>query len=195
VRITVSVCRKDGRPGYGSEGASCELTVDVAETSVGSCAAPLVDEIRRCYALADQVVTEQLARSAGPAPVEPVRQAEPDRDRRLSQARPPSEPEPERPASRQSGGYDRTHGPDGAARWQQNGRPKSGRELIACSRKREESGESPGLFKRLVRYGESQGFPPRVVDWSREEVDDAIRGVLAEQDDDAPAPARNGYRR
>jgi hypothetical protein len=36
MKITVSVCRKVGMPNYGSEGASCEITVDVAEKTVST---------------------------------------------------------------------------------------------------------------------------------------------------------------
>jgi hypothetical protein len=193
--LTVSVVRKEGRPSYGSEGASCEITMDVAERSVSEAPESLVSEIRRAYALCDQAVSEQLARSAPAGSEAEPAPRQPDRTRPASQARPPSEPEPDRPA-RRGGGYDSRIGPDGAARWQNSGAPKSGRELIAWSRKREESGETPGLFKRLVWFGESQNFPPRVVDWSRDEVNDALGAVLGRGfGEDEPAPVRNGYHR
>jgi len=195
MQLKVGISRKEGRPGYGSEGAIVEIMLDVAERTVSESPASLVDEIRRAFALCETAVGEQLARTA-PADhhqVEPAR----DRDRQPSQARPPSEPEPDRQPPRR-GRYDPDEGPDGAKRWQHDAEPKSGRELIAWARKKEERGESPGLFKRLVRFGESQGYPPRIVDWSRDEVYDATAAVRRGTDTDEPArngtASRNGYR-
>ena len=192
MQLKVGISRKEGRPGYGSEGAMVEIVLDVAERTVSESPASLVDEIRRAFSLCETAVSEQLARTA-PADhhqVEPE-PAPRDRDRQPSQVRPPSEPEPARQPPRR-GRYDDQVGPDGADRWQRDGEPKSGRELIAWARKKEERGESPGLFKRIVRFGEAQGFPPRVVDWNRDEVYTATAAVRRGTDTDEPA--RNGYR-
>jgi hypothetical protein len=189
VRVTISVNRKIGQPNYGSEGAGCELTLDLSEQNVSTNPASLIDECRRGYALCEQVVSEQLAQHQ----VEPP--AAPARDRLPSQARPPSEPEPDRRPPRR-GGYDRGHGPDGAARFKTDGFPRTGRELVPWSRKREESGENPGLFKRLVAYGRAVGYPDRMTEWNRDEVNTAVNAVIGEQYDDDPEPApagRNGH--
>jgi hypothetical protein len=206
MQIKVSVCRKEGRPGYGSEGASCELTLDVAERTVSDSPASLVDEIRRAYSLAETAVSEQLARHpaapAAAAPIEPqdlgwVHNAPAVPTAATnglpSQARAPSAPEPDRQP--RPGSYSPPPGPDGAARWQQNGRPRNGRELVPWSRKLEQSGQCPGVFKRLVQYGRSQNFPEMMTAWSQFEVDDALRAVVGEGFDDEPAAApvgRNG---
>ena len=206
MKITIGVNRKIGQPNYGSEGASCELTLDVAEQSVSDHPESLVSEIRRAYSLAEQAVGEQLARHQvagdprGPRPV-----IEPDRQPLVGNgsARGPGErwrPDraPSTPASQAPNGqYDPQVGPDGAARFKTDGFPRSGRELCPWAKKREESGQCPNLWKRLIGFGVASNFPSRVVEWSREEVSAAVRAVLggADQYDDepAPAPASNGY--
>lgn len=204
MRVTVSISRKIGQANFGSEGAMCEVALDLSEQSVSANPASLADEIRRAYALAEQVVGEQLARHQvdvdprGPRPV-----IEPDRDRLPSQARPPSAPEPDRQPARQSGGYDPKIGPDGGPRWKTDGFPKCGRELVPWARKREESGACPGLFKRLCAFGRAVGYADRVTEWSGSEVSAAVHAVLggADQYDDEPEPSvipaghngHNGY--
>ena len=195
MKVSIAVNQKVGMPNYGSAGASCEITLDLAEHTVSEHPEALVTEIRRAYALAQDAVAEQLARQTAAAPEpaqkhepEPPRR-EPDYDRRPSQGRQPSEREPDRPPV--NGRYNPTHGPDGAARWQQNGAPKSGRELMAWSRKREESGENPGLFKRLEAYGRAVGYPGLMREWDRDMVNAAVSVVLGQAE---PATAgRNGY--
>ena len=190
MRVTIGVNRKEGRPGYGSEGASCELTLDLSEQSVSANPASLADEIRRAYALAEQVVGEQLARHQvdvdprGPRPV-----IEPDRDRQPSQARPPSQPEPTRQPP--AGQYDPRIGPDGAARFKTDGRPKSGRELLGWSRK-----QDPSVFKRLCQYGKAVGFPDLMNAWDASQTSEAFYAVTGGPDqydaEPEPEPAYNG---
>jgi hypothetical protein len=191
VRVTIGVQRKEGRPSFGSEGASVELSFDLPDDSITANPAGLVDQIRRGQALADRAVEESLARTRDAHQVEPDRQPrpviEPDRARQPSQARPPSEPEPDRQAPRRWDADPGSKPHDGA--------PRSGRELVPWSRKREQSGQFPGLFKRLVAYGRSQGFPEMMTAWSYSEVGMAVSAVLGAGYDDEPepAPSRNGY--
>ena len=189
MKCTIQVNRKEGRSNYGSEGASVEFTLDVPDGEITSNPAGLVDTIRRAQALADQCVEESLARTrTEPHHVEEVSSTTPARDRLPSQARPPSAPEPTRQ-------YDPRIGPDGAARFKTDGFPRSGRELVPWSRKREESGAYPGLFKRLVAYGKSQGFREMVNTWNADEVKEAVYGVLGDGfDEPEPEPVgHNGY--
>jgi hypothetical protein len=189
VQLKVTYGQKQGRPDYSSEQAGVEITLEVSEKTVSESPASLVDEIRRGFALCRAEVLHQLDQHQ----VEPP--AAPARDRLPSQARPPSEPEPDRrPPHR--GGYDRGHGPDGAARFKTDGFPRTGRELVPWSRKREESGENPGLFKRLVAYGRAVGYPDRMTEWNRDEVNTAVNAVIGDPYDDEPEPApagRNGH--
>lgn len=188
MKIVIGVNRKVGMPNYSSDGASCEITLDLSEQSVSANPASLVDEIRRAYSLAEQAVSEQLDRHAAPGVEQP-----PARAGLPSQARPPSTPQVDRQTP--AGQYDPQVGPDGSARWKTDGFPRSGRELVPWAKKREESGQCPNLWKRLIGFGVASNFPSRVVEWSREEVSAAVHAVLGGDDqyDDEPAPATNGY--
>ena len=192
VKIIVSWAQTAGRPNYSSDRAGIELQLDLSEQTVSEHPESLVSEIRRAYALAEQAVREQLARHDGQHDHHQVEAQPPARDRLPSQGRAPSEPEPNRQPPRQ---YPRSQPNDPAGR-AHNGFPRSGRELVPWSKKREESGQFPNLFKRLVGFGVAQNFPARVVDWQLEEVTEAVHAVLGEgYDDDEPEPAagRNGY--
>ena len=176
--------------------------MDVPDGEITTNPAGLVDTIRRAQALADQCVEESLARTRdeqhqvdprGPRPV-----IEPDRDRQPSQARPPSTPQVDRQAP--AGQYNPTHGPDGAARFKTDGFPRCGRELVPWSRKREESGDCPGMFKRLVAYGKAVGYPEMMNSWDGQQVKEAVYAVTGgpdQYDDEEPAApvGRNGYHR
>jgi hypothetical protein len=171
VKITVSVCRKEGRPSYGSEGATCQGEVDAPDDNPS----PV---ITWAYALCDQAVAEQLARHR-PEP-EPL----------------PNPPPPREPAQPAGGSWDQRHPnqrrePDSRPH---DGWPRSGRELYPFARKREESGQCPGLIKRLTNYGRAVGHPDRIADWSGPQVDQALRSVLPAYDEPAPAET-NGYHR
>jgi hypothetical protein len=189
--LKVSYGQKQGRPEYSSEQAGVEITLDVSEKTVSESPASLVDEIRRAFQLCRDEVLHQLDQHQ----VEHQHQHQPDppaapaRDRLPSQARAPSEPEPDRP---RRGGYEPKQGSDPSSK-PHNGFPRSGRELVPWAKKREESGEFPNLWKRLVGYGVAQDFPGRVVEWSRDEVTEAVRAVLGAQYDDDPEPAQNGH--
>ena len=211
MRLTISVSRKIGQPNYGSEGASCEITMDVAEMTVSESPESLVSEIRRAYALAEQAVGEQLAQHQ----VEPPR----DRDRQPSQARPPSEPEPDRQPRRQPGqpawadpcvgqtpyvNGSRTETyqkPDGSTYVidrgtvggkAHDGPPRDGRQLYPWAKKLEERGLR-GFIRALGDMAEREGYPPRLTDWNHEETRAAVALWREMTGADEPAPARNGY--
>ena len=187
--MTVSFAKTQGLPAYSSVRAGLDLEIDIPEAACNECPEVIVAEIRRAYQLAETEVAGQLARHQ----VDPEPPAAPSRDRLPSQARPPSEPEPDRQPRRPEPETER-RGP--SAGWPADSFPKSGRQLIAWSRKREESGENPGLFKRLVAYGRAVGYADRMTEWSGSEVSEAVHAVLGgpDQYDDEPAPAgRNGY--
>jgi hypothetical protein len=170
VRITVSVSRKEGRPGYSSEAASCELALDLPDDRPDLVAA----EIRRAYAVADQAVAEQLASHTVQPPV-----IEPDRDRLPSQARPPSEPEPERQRPRTRPAADPYRPYRGG-----NELPRTGRQLFAWSRKEEQDYGVKGLMRALVDFGRERGFADRMTDWEPDQVVEALevwREIKAEQ--------------
>lgn len=63
LKLTVGICRKVGRPDYGSAGAECHLELEVA-------ASPLADpagfraEVQAAYDLVTQLVTDQLTEQA-----------------------------------------------------------------------------------------------------------------------------------
>jgi hypothetical protein len=168
VKVTVSVCRKVGRPNFGSEGASCEITLDVPDDHPEV----LTAQVAWAYATADASVTEQLAKSAVSHCEPMVTQPAPQPARGTWDDRHPNQRR--EPDSREHDGW-----------------PRSGRELYPFARKREESGQCPGLIKRLVGYGRAVGHPDRIADWNRDQVEQALRSVLPAYDE-APAGS-NGY--
>jgi hypothetical protein len=183
MKCVISWAKTMGLPAYSSARASIDLEVSIPEASCSECPDVIVAELRRAFLLAQAEVDHQLATVL------------PDQHQLERPEQPPAS-QPDRPA-RQSGGYDPKRGPDGAARWKTDGFPRSGRELVPWSQKREESGACPGLFRRLVAYGKSQGFPEMVNTWGAEHVNAAVYGVLgsADQYDPEPEPApagRNG---
>jgi hypothetical protein len=188
MKLTLAVHRKEGRPGYGSEGASAEITLDLSEATVSDNPLSLIQEAQRVYGLLDSLVADQLAKSA--ADVEPS-------------ARRPPEPEPwENPvhcngsmAGIVAGNNSRPPARQPARQEPRDDTPRDGRQLIAWARRREESGECPGLFRRLTAYGKAVGFPSRVVEWTPDDVAAAVDAVMGDGDPEPqPAPAsRNGH--
>jgi len=180
MKCVISWAKTMGLPAYSSARASIDLEVSIPEASCSECPDVIVAELRRAFLLAQAEVDHQLATVL------------PDQHQLERPEQPPAS-QPDRPA-RQSGGYDPKRGPDGAARWKTDGFPRSGRELVPWSRKREESGACPGLFKRLVAFGRSQNFPEMVNTWNADEVKEAVYGVLGDGfDEPEPEPAHNGH--
>jgi hypothetical protein len=109
--IRLAVNRKEGAPNYGSNGASCEVSIDLPEDfSVEMTTA--VANI--WYVAITNAVDTQLSKMRQPAATPP---AEPER-----------QPEPERPR------YPERRRNDGG-QWQGSGPPRTGRELLGWARK------------------------------------------------------------
>ena len=191
MKITVSVHRKAGRPNFGSDGAGCEIELDLPEGTVTEHPETLVAEIRRAYDLAGQAVAEQLAKGQPEPGSDPERepapqqqkQPRPDYGRRPSQAQPPSYPEPERqqPPPRREPERRPPHGDPrdeyesrGPRNDPHNGPPKTGRELYAWAKKQQEENGCDGLIDRLNQLGAQCGYPRKLVDWNRQETADGL---------------------
>lgn len=148
MKLTVDVCRKIGKPNYGSEGASCSLSFDVSDDP-----AALSDAIRRAFAVCERSVADQLG--DGQAEQPPARPGPP-----------PSAPArngyPARPSSN---GYGNRNGHNG----QQDQPPRDGRQLIAVAKR---LGEQCGwdVWSHLVAWGKANNLPGRVADWSPADV-------------------------
>ncbi len=207
MKLTVSFSKKAGLPNYGSAGASIEITTEVPEGAVSECPEVIVAEIRRSFQLAETEVLHQLARQVeAPAPSAPPEPAS------LGWVHGDPEPTAPRPTARQAERYDPTPSCNGsmggivagansraarqpARQEPRDDTPRDGRQLIAWARRLEESGEFPGLFKRVTAYGKAAGFPSRVVEWSPDDVAAAVAVVMGDDDPEPePAPVRNGYR-
>ena len=192
MKVSIAVNQKVGMPNYGSAGASCEITLDLAEHTVSEHPEALVTEIRRAYALAQDAVAEQLAHQTAAAPEpaqkhepEPPRR-EPDYDRRPSQARQPSEREPDRP---------RRNAPDGRPYQfppKSDGPPNDGRQLFPWAKKQEEAG-CQGLIKAIEDMGAQYGYPRKFADYNHEETRAAV-ALWRELTGQQPPPRNgNGY--
>jgi hypothetical protein len=167
MKITVSVCRKVGAAGtYGSEGASCEITVECDD-------AQAIAAGRLAYATAEQLVAEQLAHH----------QAKPQPAAAVAPGRQPAAEEP--PASN---GRSRKGNPNSQRQYGEgphNGRPHCGLELYPWAKRLEESGQCPKLVRRLQQYGDGEGFGRMMTKWTTAQVNEAIAEVVEKQYDES----------
>jgi hypothetical protein len=164
MKLVLSVCRKEGRPGYGSEGATAEVHLEVSEATISANPLSLIEEARRGYALLDQVVSEQLARTGTVVPVATNGHAPTDRAGLPSQARAPSAPEPARPA---------VNGRANGNGYTNAGPPRDGRALFAWCKRQDEEHDA-GLLRYITRWGKLQGYADRMVDWDDFQVVAAV---------------------
>ena len=147
----------------------------------------------------DFAAAEQPAEAPEP-PRRPTR-----REDLPSQARSPSEPEPERPAPRRQSAarpervmesprdeeQEQGRGPRTGGH---NGIPRTGRELYPWCCKLEEAGNR-GLIKHLTQWGLAleDPFPGRLTDYNHKETKAAVEEFYAWSGTEAPEPASNGY--
>jgi hypothetical protein len=205
MKLNVSVCRKEGLPKYGSEGASCSIEFEIAAADAAS-KEVLQAKIASAYALCDDAVTNQLAaakaRAQADSTLEPGEERERDRrdteydDRRDDQDR--GRYEDAAPARREdrSGGRDRDRGRDdrggggrrGGSRGQKNwrddgGTPTTGAELWGYAKDYD-------AVKFFTSFGEKNGFPRTFKEWDERDVEDAIRAFRQRR-----SAATNGHAR
>ncbi len=162
--MKLAICKKVGAPNFGSNGASCELTVelppDASLEMIGALAALHYNSIRAAVD-AELAILRQS---------EPDRQPEPEPDSgyvpRRQRTEPPA-PRPERPINpnmlRNDGGP-----------WR--GRPEipeDGRQLLGWAKRN-------GQDKALLNAGERFGLPGRIVTWNQDEVRDVYEYLTQE---------------
>jgi hypothetical protein len=63
LKASIGLSRKVGQENYGSLGANCQLEIELDASLIGDAEA-FHEKIQRLYALANQAVTDQLARQA-----------------------------------------------------------------------------------------------------------------------------------
>jgi hypothetical protein len=198
VKITVTVCRKEGRPNYGSEGATCSIEFEADDA--------LIDHrpeyrqmVDRLYAAAEDSVKRQLGRASEPkggapnpgATQQPTAPAghQPSapgltngKPRNIWGAppRPQSPPPPRGQYPPPGGPVDRHFAGDRP--------PRSGKQLFAWAR-RQEDHYGPGLIQWLTAWGEAHGYGALFRDWPS----DAILAAHAEAAEKMAAGAAEGY--
>jgi len=157
MRITVSVCRKEGRPDYGSEGASCEISFEVADDSP----AAEVAAARAYWSAWCRAAVDADLAAARPAPA-PRAEAPPAKERRDWQTADHGE------AAR------RTDGRTGrrAAKDDDDDAPRTGRALMAKLKDFDERNDAQ-VFKHVAAYMKRRGNDARMVDWGKADVADA----------------------
>ena len=174
IKLNVSVCRKEGRANYGSEGATCSIEIE-ADASLADNPELLHAKVRSLYRLCDRAVAAQIAGYADPGPEPehaPSPPRRPDRDpgpTRDRNGRPHQSPTP-RPASPSS--HSHSHSPS-----RTSGPPRDGRQLSAVLRK---LGEEAGwdVFGHIIRWGRSQEYSGLVKDWGPSETAAAYAEAL-----------------
>lgn len=179
IKLNVSVCRKEGREHYGSEGATCSIEIE-ADASLADNPELLHAKVRALYRLCDRAVAAQIAGDPGPEPEHaPPPPRRPDRD-----------PEPPRDRSPDRNGYDRQSQPaysspqssaPGPHRTQVNrkafeGDPRTGKALFRWAK------EQDGLYdfdlvKWMMSWARLQEFPDRFDQWEPGQVAQCVRAV------------------
>lgn len=182
-RIIATVCRKlattgkDGRPDYGSNGATFTVELDVTAEMIDN-PQMLLERGRSAYALAEAMVAEQLVRSTPRPKIQPMTQDELDALEvnpvvaRMNAA-------PPLPLDRQHAG------PPAAAsngRTVKEGPPSSAKELGGWSKKH-------GLTQWFSALGRQHKRSGLIYEWDDTFAVWAYEQWLAQQ----AAPATNGY--
>jgi hypothetical protein len=185
MKLTVSVCRKEGRANYGSEGASCELTFELSAEAAKSIDATQA-EIAKAYQICDHAVTDQLIAAQAAAKADtalepgeprervPVRDERPRReseyDDRFDDQAPPRDYDDRRNSAPPRRDDRERYRDDGGGRRQTNSdrEPRTGKQLFGWANDRDE-------LKWFSSFGKNHRFPPRFNDWDEQHVDDAMR--------------------
>ena len=171
LKLNVSVCRKEGRPDYGSEGASCSIELEV-DGSLAENPEAFHSRIKALYRLADHAVSDQLSggHSAPPA------------------RRPDPEPEPDRNGyangrpdrGEYSAPRDRRDDPP-PSRTRTNGKgfdgdPRTGKAMFKWI-KDQDGLYDLDLLKWLTQWAKLQQYPGRFDEWNADEVACGVRAV------------------
>lgn len=182
IKLHVNVCRKLGRPDFGSVGASCGLEVEVKVGDGRIVEFPDAESIRKqvrhAYRLCEEAVAEELARltaeEGSQTSLPPKPTVEPERP----PAKQKHEWEGRRPRAGQGG---RPPGTDRA--------PTTGKGLFRWLKEQEEKIGAPGLIGYVNRWGKLQEFGGKIVEWTGPEVADAYREAVRKLAEIAAAPA------
>lgn len=168
-KISVTVCRKDGRPNYGSEGASCTIERDIDDDMLER-PALTAQFIESMYMIAEASVAGKLASSTPRPKIQPMTQAEVDTpDPRYPAPRPaappasipPSTPSTPPPVGQPPPGKRTFYGNDGA--------PKSGKGLFGWAKDRGAVAWFEDLGRRQV-----PPLPKMLAEWSADWVTYAV---------------------
>lgn len=158
MKLKLSISRKVGAPGYGSDGASAEVEVEIDGTPTAIQAGATI-----WYTALEQAVAAELAR---------LRAAHP-------QPQPAAEPAPQRserpPARRPEPGWDdERETPRNGQKpsdWDQDP-PRTGSQLRRWSVERHRE-------KEVSDWGKRHGCPSLNVDWSDQQVQDCFADLAA----------------
>jgi hypothetical protein len=183
-KISVTVCRKDGRPNYGSEGASCSIERDVDDELLER-PALTAEFIRGMYAIAEASVAEKIASSTPRPKIQPMTQAEADApdpvQARVNQPPPAATPAPAPSASTPPPGRKTYYGNNDAP-------PKSGKGLYAWAKDR----SAVPWFEDLGRK-QAPPLSKLLNDWSPEWVSWAHGQYLSACIPAVPSANGNGH--
>ncbi len=179
VKLSVSVSRKTSTANYGSHGGTCGLEVELASALLAD-PAKLAATIRGHFALCETAVDEELAR-LGPvatngtapghaAPAKTQSAAVTTRTPRTNGQAPPRTAA--RPAAEDPGSHDHDHELDDqdADDLDEENPPINGSQLLGWARKQPH--DAKGF---LIGAGKKHGFPPRILDWSQDQVTTVYR--------------------
>lgn len=190
-KVTVSVCRKEGRAPYGSEGATCEYEFRVPSDLLNH-RNDFRAAVDRHYAAADDSVARQLGRHPAPA----------------------AQPTPE-PVQAGANGHSNGFSGNGKARGQwgavngngngtavrngsrisppvrsrgdvaprvNNGLPRNGNQVYPWLKKQANGEELQGYLKD---YAAGNGLPSFFKEWTEEETREAIRWLIDQFGDES----------
>ena len=179
MKITMEYSRKEGRPNYGSEGASVSIQLDCGDDPA-SVAAALAAGFTVCRrAVEDQLATADSPEDADADPAPPAHRPDRTADR-------PAPARWEAPTDNRSPDriqYDRNR-PTPAT-------PRDGRQLCAWVKKMEAA--HPLWPQWLKEWGEENNLSWKWTDWDRETVRQAVEALETRNSYGPPVP--NGAHR
>jgi hypothetical protein len=183
MKLRMSICRKEGRPDYGSDAVGMELEAELPDQALSdinlirATAECAYDQIRK---LVDEQLTDLRPADRSATPALPDRQNgrqdRPPAHRDANGGTWPQETDQERDR--------RQYGPrtNEGKPWRGSPAPKNSRELLGWSRRTNRQAELEDIGRRMR-------LPDRILEWTEEEVSDVYQAVTATD------PPRNGHYR
>ncbi len=170
MRLKVGVSRREATDRDGSVGATCEIEVEVPGGTGEAELARIRDRwLEMCETTVDDEIDRLRAAAPGPPASSPA-QARPVPSRSNGPTWRPAAPAP---ARRARDDFDRD---DDRGLDNERAAPTNGRQLLGWAAK-----QDPDAKGLVIAFGKKKGYPPKIVDWTDDQVDAAYRYARGRQ--------------